>query len=142
MNDTLEQPQFGLGKAQEEVEKKEQQEVFLDGIMFKRFERKGKGKAGQFDYRSSSPDRKIIILEPSSPKPQLDKPYRVKIIKDTDPGDPMNGKFLAEIVPFSVEEGRQIKQLAQRAKDLFEENNLDECRQILQALYVIVASKT
>lgn len=50
-------------------------------------------------YKSSSPDRKIIVLEDSSSIPESGEAYRVVIIRDTDPENPMHGKFMARIIP-------------------------------------------
>ena len=65
----------------------------LDGVLFKKFLKVD----GSFEYRSSSSERKIIFLERGG-IPEASIPYRVEIIKDTNPEDPMKGKLIARII--------------------------------------------
>ena len=53
---------------------------------------------GEVAYKSSAPDRKIILLAESSAVPEPGRPYKVKIIKDTNPDNLLVGKLLVEIV--------------------------------------------
>ncbi len=54
---------------------------------------------GKKEYRSTDPERKIVLLAKSSKKPRPGVPYHVKIVEDTNPADPLSGKFLVEIIP-------------------------------------------
>lgn len=74
----------------EKAEKK-----ILDGVLFKMFRVPG----GSPEFKSSSPGRKIIFLEHgSSTLPEVGVPYRVEIVKDTNPEDPTRGKLIARII--------------------------------------------
>lgn len=80
-------------------------EVF-ENISFKVF----KNTKGKEIFKSSSPDRKIIILSPFSEIPEPDQPYRVVILEDTDPKNPKDGKMIATIVPegLSPEDAKKL----------------------------------
>jgi MoxR-like ATPase len=70
-------------------------ENFFEEIVF---EKRSKPN-GQFEYRSSAPGRKIIFLEKDQGViPEEGQVYKVKIIKDTDPENPNNGKMIGRIV--------------------------------------------
>ncbi|MBI2064584.1 MAG: hypothetical protein HYT62_00840 [Candidatus Yanofskybacteria bacterium] len=76
-----------------EVLKGHEGEVF-ESVVFRSY----KNKKGVETFKSSSPDRKIIILSPFSEIPQEGKSYRVLIIEDTDPGNSMDGKMVGTMV--------------------------------------------
>lgn len=67
-------------------------------VAFDVFFTKTTGKKGEVLYKSSAPDRKLIILDSKSLKPKEGKPYMVEIIEDTLPEDPMKGKLIARII--------------------------------------------
>ena len=56
------------------------------------------GKLIGIVYKSSHPDRKAIVLSEDSPaKPNPIREYAVRVIEDTNPEDPMQGKLIVEI---------------------------------------------
>jgi len=72
----------------------EKKEALFESVVFEHgFDRKGKPI-----YISDSPDRKRIRLAGSSGSPELTKPYRVKLLKDTKPEDPTKGEYIVEII--------------------------------------------
>ncbi|OHB02342.1 MAG: hypothetical protein A3A90_00915 [Candidatus Zambryskibacteria bacterium RIFCSPLOWO2_01_FULL_35_19] len=76
---------------------------FIDDVIFEEQQK----KSGEKEYKSSSPSRKIIILAKSSPVPEPGYPYKVRVVEDTNPEDPMSGKLFVEIIPItenSIEE--------------------------------------
>jgi len=68
-------------------------EVF-ENVIFKSF----KTNKGKISYKSSSPDRKIIIVSQFSNSPEEGQPCRVLIIEDTDPDSSREGKMFAKII--------------------------------------------
>ncbi len=58
-------------------------------------------KRGNKYYVSSSPDRKMIELDPSSEIPDGGTEYIVEIIRDTKPEDPNKGKYIGKIIGVS-----------------------------------------
>lgn len=48
-------------------------------------------------YKSSEFGRKLIIVD-TAIVPEPDKTYRVKVVEDSNPDDPLSGKYIAEIV--------------------------------------------
>ncbi len=93
-------PEAGL-KPEESIETQPQ---IFEGIVFSESEKKGiKSSTHKPTYRSSDPDRKIMVLEDGSVKPELGKSYKVRVVRDTKPEDPKLGKLIVEIVPESLE---------------------------------------
>ena len=88
------------GQGNIEVLKGHEGEIF-NNIVFRSF----KNTKGKETFKSSSPDRKIIILSPFSETPEAGKPYRVLILEDTDPNNPMDGKMIATIVTEELRAG-------------------------------------
>ena len=84
----------------------------LKGIVFAGTVKKG----GKVEYKSSDPERKIIILSESSPEPRPDIPYGVRIIEDIDPDNPKKGKLVGEI--FFETKDDEAKELTETAKNL------------------------
>ncbi|MBI2054224.1 MAG: hypothetical protein HYT36_02735 [Candidatus Staskawiczbacteria bacterium] len=120
----------------EEVLEAEPHEPIIDGIVFTEV----KKKKGGVEYRSSDPKRKIIMLSESSEKPKPNKPYKVKIIEDTDPGDPNKGKLIGEIYYESRDEKakqfiEEINALKQTAKTKEDYQQLASLYQHLEGLY-------
>lgn len=66
-------------------------EKTFEGVVFAETIRPG-------EYKSSSPDRKIMVLKPDSFVPEDGRPYKVRVIEDTKPENPMSGKYIVEIV--------------------------------------------
>ncbi len=73
--------------------------MFLD-VTFRRFTT----KHGGVIYKSSAPDRKIITYTPPPGGEALKEgvAYRVVILTDTDPDNPMEGQLIAELVPDDI----------------------------------------
>ncbi|OGZ68602.1 MAG: hypothetical protein A3C50_04180 [Candidatus Staskawiczbacteria bacterium RIFCSPHIGHO2_02_FULL_43_16] len=120
----------------EEVLEAEPYEPIMDGIVFTEV----KKKKGGVEYRSSDPTRKIIMLSESSEKPKPNRPYKVKIIEDTDPGDPNKGKLIGEIYYESRDEKakqfiEEINALKQAAKTKEDYQQLANLYQHLEGLY-------
>ncbi len=69
---------------------------FLEGVVFEEI---ANPKTGKKEYRSSSPGRKIVVLESAEFQPESGKPYRVRVVEDTKPEDPLSGKLIVEIIP-------------------------------------------
>ena len=93
-----------------------EQEKFLENVVFKEMKDK-KGKVT--GYKSSSPDRKSIELPPES-KIEPGKPYKIRIIEDTKPEDPLSGKIIAEVVtdglPLSEKEWSKAEENVNKAE--------------------------
>src|SRR3989344_6997852 len=87
------EPKIGLNQENKETLKGREGEVFKN-IVFKSY----KNKKGETTFKSSSKDRKIIILSPFAEVPEAEQPYDVLIIKDSNPDNPMDGKMIATIV--------------------------------------------
>ena len=120
----------------EEVLEAEPYEPIMDGIVFTEV----KKKKGGVEYRSSDTTRKIIMLSESSEKPKPNRPYKVKIIEDTDPGDPNKGKLIGEIYYESRDEKakqfiEEINALKQAAKTKEDYQQLANLYQHLEGLY-------
>ena len=86
---------FGLKNSPEEAEIKT-----VENVIF----RKIKKPDGSFEFKSSDPSRKIIILKKDSEfLPDENVPYEVEIVEDSDPDNPEKGiltvKLLNEGVP-------------------------------------------
>lgn len=81
----------------QEAETKEGQEQTFEGVVFSELEKRAV-KSPEKEYRSSDPDRKIMILKEGSIKPEPGRPYKVRVVEDTKPEDPTQGKLYVEIV--------------------------------------------
>jgi len=67
----------------------------LKGTIFEEI----KDKQGRVvGYKSSSRDRKKVVLSEGSRKPVPGTSYEVRIVEDTNPDDPMNGQYVVELV--------------------------------------------
>ena len=88
---SIEKPENQINKP-----KSPENQGFLEGVVFAEIENK---KTGKTEYQSSAPGRKIVVLESSQFKPDSGKPYRVRVVEDTKPEDPLSGKLIVEIVP-------------------------------------------
>jgi cell division protein ZapA (FtsZ GTPase activity inhibitor) len=84
---------IGLNEGKLEVLKGREGDVF-EGVSFKYFQ----NAKQQPIFKSSSPDRKIIVLSPFSEIPEEGEPSRVLILEDTDPDNPMDGKMIGTII--------------------------------------------
>src|SRR3989344_6801318 len=141
MPEPSEQPKDQMSEEDLEVKEvleAEPYEPIMDGIVFTEV----KKKKGGVEYRSSDPTRKIIMLSESSEKPKPNKPYKVKIIEDTNPGDPNKGKLIGEIYYESKDEKaknviEEIKVLKETAKTKEDYQALTKLYQQLERLYEI-----
>lgn len=88
---SIERPENSIDKP-----KSQENQGFLEGIVFEEI---SNPKTGKKEYRSSTPGRKIVVLESSELQPESGKPYRVRVVEDTKPEDPLSGKLIVEIVP-------------------------------------------
>ena len=91
-------------------------------------------RTGQGEYKSSAPDRKIMLLSESSLRPNPGEKYKVRVLADTKPEDPMSGKMVVEIYIPPEEQNKRLQSLAQEAKQAFSSNDLDIALQKLQEL--------
>ena len=95
--------QTGIG-AESRPESYVDNEKILEDIIFKEIKDKNEKIIG---YKSSSPDRKSIELSAES-NIEPGKPYKIRIIEDTKPDDPLSGKLIAEALvegqPLSTDE--------------------------------------
>jgi MoxR-like ATPase len=93
-------------------------EKILEGVIFKEIKDK-KGKV--IGYKSSSPDRKSIEL-PAGSNVEPGKPYKIRIIEDTKPEDPLSGKLIAEALmegqPLSTDEWAKAESNVNKAEVL------------------------
>ena len=93
-------------------------EKILEDVVFKEIKDK-KGKV--IGYKSSSPDRKSIEL-PAGSNVEPGKPYKIRIIEDTKPGDPLSGKLIAEALmegqPLSTDEWAKAESNVNKAEVL------------------------
>lgn len=112
----------GVGvPSRENIQEQGVGEGILEDIVFEEVKDK-KGKVVK--YRSSVAGRKSIEInasEISSKNPEPGKPYRVKILEDTDPQNPEKGKFIAELFhkpgeDVSEEEWREIETRVREAE--------------------------
>lgn len=88
---SIERPENSINKP-----KSPENQGFLEGVVFEEI---ANPKTGKKEYRSSAPGRKIVVLESPEFQPESGKPYRVRVVEDTKPEDPLNGKLIVEIVP-------------------------------------------
>jgi MoxR-like ATPase len=79
---------------QSHAESSANREKFIENVVFKEIKNK---KGEVIGYKSSSPDRKSIEL-PAGATIDVGKPYKIRIVEDTNPDDPASGKFVAEVV--------------------------------------------
>ena len=127
-----------LGKEAKNDENKEvlrgrEGEVF-ERVIFK----SSKTKKGEAIYKSSAPDRKIIVTGPFSETPEEGRPYTVLIVEDTEPDSPAKGKMIATILSekLGVEEAREraLKERADIERQKAEHILTPEDRERLTAL--------
>ena len=93
-------------------------EKILEDVVFKEIKDK---KGNVIGYKSSSPDRKSIEL-PVGSNIEPGKPYKIRIIEDTKPEDPLSGKLIAEALmegqPLSTDEWAKAEANVNRAEVL------------------------
>src|SRR3989338_1661555 len=73
-------------------------------------------KKGKKEIRSSSPDRKIMFLKEGTPLPLPGRKHKVRIVEDTDPGKPKEGKYIVEIVMDEKEMAERMVNHAEEAQ--------------------------
>jgi MoxR-like ATPase len=74
---------------------------FIDNVVFEKQQTPRKGSNPVFV--STAPGRKSIHLRPESAQPAPGVKYRVKIMRDSEPNDPLKGRYEAVIVPSVLE---------------------------------------
>ena len=107
-------------------------------IIFNKVDRKGNNREYYNSFDQEKPrQRKMITLAESSFKPEPNKSYQVKILKDTKPENPLEGKFIVKIV-INLEEERKREEklisLAQEVKQAFDNNDFSLAVQKLKEL--------
>lgn len=91
----------------------------LKGTVFEEI----KDKQGRVvGYKSSSRERKKVVLSPDSPIPLPGIPYEVRIIGDTNPDDPMSGEYSVVLISgqksqLSAAEWQQVEREVGAAED-------------------------
>lgn len=104
------------GKGETKPESAEKKEKILEDVVFKEIKDKNGKIVG---YKSSSPDRKSIEL---SPEVHIEpgRPYKIKVVEDTKPGDPLSGKLIAQVVmegmPLSDDEWEEAEKNVNKAE--------------------------
>jgi MoxR-like ATPase len=80
----------GINGPSSPFERQETERIVEDAVFVRRQDKYG----NPLGWQSSAPGRKAIELDPSSPEPEAGKKYRVRIIKDTSPTSPHQGKLI------------------------------------------------
>lgn len=80
----------GINGPRSPFEQQEAEHIVEDAVFIRRQDKFGK----LLGWQSSAPGRKAIELEPGSPEPEPGKKYRVRIIRDTSPTSPHQGKLI------------------------------------------------
>lgn len=75
-------------------------------------------KKGNKFYKSSAPDRKILELSADSAEPDLNQEYDVGIILDTEPANPMKGKYIGRLLNVRKLSEEEIKALDIAASEM------------------------
>ena len=117
----------------QEAETKERQEQTFEGVVFSELEKRAV-KSPAKEYRSSDPDRKIMILKEGSVRPEPGRPYKVRVVEDTKPEDPTLGKLYVEIVLDPEELERRSIELARDAEEALARNDFDAALEKLREL--------
>ena len=129
----LHKQDVGINQDAGKVEK----EHIIEGVVFGEITKKD----GSKEFRSSAPDRKIMILKTFSQIPEAGKSYRVRVIEDTKPEDPMEGKMIVEIT-LDPEQEKKVIDLAKQIKDLFAKNKLQEALELLKGIQTELSLET
>ena len=125
--------EFGQNQEKSNVEK----ELIIEGVVFGEIIKKD----GSKEFRSSAPDRKIMILKTPSVIPEAGRSYRIRVIEDTKPEEKMEGKMIVEIT-LDVEKEQSINNLAKQVKDLFAKNKLQEALELLKGIQTELSFET
>ncbi|MSU54710.1 MAG: hypothetical protein EXS48_02680, partial [Candidatus Staskawiczbacteria bacterium] len=80
--------------AEEVQEVVEVEPVVLEDVVFYS---KPHSRTGKIEYRSSVPDRKLVVLSEDSEIPEIGRPYKVQVIEDTQPDNSNKGKIIAKL---------------------------------------------
>lgn len=130
----METPHF---KPEITTETQEREPQIFRGIVFTAHDKRDGTKLKK-EYRSSAKDRKIAQLIKESPKPEPGKPYKVRVVEDTMPEDPMQGKFYVEIIPDPEEAKRYNVALARGAEEALAKNDLNGVLEKLRELQRVI----
>jgi len=117
-------------KPEKEPKLEPSEKAIIDGVIFKASNVKPDGSR---EFKSSAPDRKIIILKNPPVNFEASQPHRVRVVEDTNPTDPMEGKMIVEVM-LGPEEEKEITVLAQRAQELFAQNDLEGAIAVLEEI--------
>ena len=76
---------------------------------------KHKKPDGSVEYTSKNPNRKEVVLEDLGFEPKEGHSYDVVVTKDSEPVDPMSGKYLVKIksedgVPIEIKKQEKVPQ--------------------------------
>ncbi len=93
-------------------------------------------KTGEIEYKSSDKSRKIIVLAKDSPAPEPGKPYKVRVLEDSDPKDPMKGKYTAEIYYASIDERAEpiLNEISEKQQKATSQQDWEEIKQLHEKL--------
>src|SRR3989304_3680011 len=90
-------------------------EIFVDDVVFTK---EKSHKTGRVYYKNSEKGRKAIyVKEGETPKEGV--AYSVKVIEDTEPGNPQKGKYVVELMrglDLSEEEWRNVEKNVNEAE--------------------------
>lgn len=117
-------------KPEKEPKSEPSEKGIIEDVIFKASNIKPDGSR---EFKSSAPDRKIIILKNPPVNFEAGKPHRVRVVEDTNPADPMEGKMIVEFM-LGPEEEREITILAQKAQELFAQNDLEGAIAVLEEI--------
>ena len=121
---------FRPEKPDQPDDRREEKENLFDGVIFTEATR----SRGWTEYRSSAPDRKIMILSPDSARPQEGRDYKVRVVEDTNPENPMEGKLIVEIIIDPEEQKRRAVELAEEARQALAGNDFAAALQKLREI--------
>src|SRR3989344_3733798 len=120
----------------EQGENRESEDRFFDDVVFTE---QLAGRSGGKVYRSSAPDRELIVLREGLITPEAGKPYRVRLMEDTKPEDSTTGKFVVELVLDDAEKKNVIIKLASEAVGLLDQNDLIGIEGRLKLVYEMLS---
>jgi hypothetical protein len=124
----------------EQIKSPEKQERFLEGVVF---EERPKDKFGNTVFvsdRIPSKRKFVRLVRESEIKPTLGKPYRVRIVEDLKPEDPMLGTYLVELALDQGEYNERSEPILKQIEELVAKGDFagaNKQADLLSSLYEI-----
>jgi hypothetical protein len=124
----------------EQIKTPEKQERFLDNVVF---EQRPKDKFGNIDFVSSGDPSKrkmVRLLRESEIKPAPGKPYRVRIVDELKPEEPLRGMYIVELALDRGEYNERAEPILKQIEELIAKDDYagaNKQADLLASLYEI-----